>query len=189
MKNRKVWDKIARDYGGYRRKLWEPVIDFLDSSSGLTLDVGCGGFPTRDYAENIIGLDVSLEQLKLGEGRRVQGKAESLPFQSKAFSSVLLVASLHNIRNREKALEEAKRVLKSKGNIFISVWSRFQLKFFPKNLFTKEFEIPFGDYKRYYHLFTKSELKKLVESKGFDIEKIWKEKNNIFVKGTKSGRK
>ncbi|UCD04351.1 MAG: class I SAM-dependent methyltransferase [Candidatus Woesearchaeota archaeon] len=184
MKNQEIWDNIAKKYQGYRRKLWKPVVSFLDKNKGLILDIGCGNFPTSKY-KNIIGFDISLEQLKMSKGKRVQGDSIKLPFKSNKFDNVIFIASLHNLKRREEALAEANRVLKKDGKILISVWSRFQKKFFPRNLFTSEFEIPFGKYKRYYHLFTQGELEKLVRKTGFRVKKVFKEKNNIFLIGTK----
>lgn len=185
MKNKEVWDNIAKEYRGYHRKLWSPVKDFIKNNKGVFLDIGCGNFPTHSSKKEIIGLDISLEQLKLGKGKRVQGNMISLPFKSKTFDNVLFIASLHNIKQRKKALKEANRVLKNNGKIFISVWNRFQKRFFPKNLITSKITLPFGKYPRYYHLYSKVSLKKDVKHSGFEIIKILKEKNNIFLIGTK----
>lgn len=185
MKNKEVWDNIAKDYQGYNRKLWPQVKEFIEENNGVFLDIGCGKFPTFSLTNKIIGLDISLEQLKLGHGKRVQGDMKHLPFRKESFDNVMLIASLHNLKERKKALLEANRVLKKQGKIFVSVWYRFQKKFFPKNLLTPEIDVSFGKHSRYYYLYTKNSLKKDIKVSGFEIKKILKEKNNVFVIGIK----
>lgn len=189
MKEQEVWDNIAKEYKGYRRKLWKPVVSFLNEAKGLTLDIGCGNFPTLKLNKDIIGLDVSLEQLKLSKGKRVQGDATELPFKSETFNNVVFIAALHNIKERKRALDESYRVLKKDGKILISVWARFQKKFFPENLFKSEFNLPFGKYSRYYYLFTIRKLKNSAKKAGFEVKKVFKEKNNIFLIGIKRNQK
>jgi len=129
--------------------------------------------------------------------------ALELIFQDKEFNHVFMMAVLPHIPSDElqiKALENAYRVLKPGGFLFTTCWNFWQPKMFWKNfknriknknnyqgLGWQDFLIPwkssFGEIlsQRFYHTFTKKELKKLLEKAGFKIGKIFYE-----YKGEKS---
>lgn len=129
--------------------------------------------------------------------------ALELPFQGEEFDHIFMMAVLPHIPSDElqiKALENAYRVLKPGGFLFTTCWNFWQPKMFWKNfknriknknnyqgLGWQDFLIPwkssFGEIlsQRFYHTFTKKELKKLLEKAGFKIKKIFYE-----YKGEKS---
>jgi ubiquinone/menaquinone biosynthesis C-methylase UbiE len=114
-----------------------------------------------------------------------------LPFENNSFDVILSVASFHHLnneRNRNKALQEMKRVLQPGGAVLLYVWSKNQ----PAK--TKRTFENYGDvlvpwksndgkiYNRYYYIFQIEEIKELIEKNGFIIQKhIWDYGNEIFV--------
>jgi len=92
------------------------------------LDVGCGnGFLfkiLRRYAENIVGIDISKEMLKISKIKNngsnvINSFAESLPFKSKSIDVVVNYCVVPHIKNRRQAFSEYYRVLKGRGRLFI----------------------------------------------------------------------
>jgi len=177
----------------YRRKIWKDVLDYISKIKGRTLDVGCGNGGVTKLIRNSVGVDVSFELLEKGEGKFVQGKCEALPFKNKSFDNVLLIAVLHNLKekNRVKCLKEINKVLKSKGKLFLSVWYKdhWVVKRKGKKLIRVFEKLKYGDNylgwgkkeKRYYYFFKKKELESLLTSSGFKIKKFVKSGDNYFV--------
>ncbi len=110
----------------------------------------------------------------------VQADAEHLPLRSYSIECILSIATVHHLPkgSRENALKEIERVLRIGGKALITVWSLYQPKFLAKliaNLFKyilgltpspRDFFVPWRyrkrKYVRYYHLFTRNELKELI---------------------------
>ncbi len=140
-----VYDAIAQNYGGYRRRPWPALANFLKKveKSALILDLGCGNTPYSNSLKNkkIVGLDFSFGQLGLARKNLkllVQADASELPFKSETFDYIIFIAALHHLLNnkqRLQALKEARRVTKRGGRALVSVWARWQRRFFPLNLF------------------------------------------------------
>ncbi len=99
--------------------------------------------------------------------------AVHLPFRDGIFDCALAVATYHHIpgrQSRDTAFRELKRVLKPRGEAFITVWNRWQRIFLGKG---KEVHVPWkaGDQviQRYYYLFTYFEIVKALSSAGFKV--------------------
>ena len=161
------------------------------------LDLGCGSgrlyslFFTRselisdrvninytgiDFAENL----VKIAERKYGDYFKT-GDILNLPFSDENFDSVWSIAVLHHIPSfelRKRVLNEIKRVLKPNGRVIITCWKI-------KSLLRKDIFIPFQGKKRYYHIFSKKEIKKMFEKAGFKIEELKTlrdgKKKNILV--------
>jgi len=121
----------------------------------------------------------------------------ALPFQNEEFDHVFVMAVLPHIPSQDlqtRALENVYRVLKPGGYLFITCWNLWQPKIFWKNLKNRiknlnlyhnlgwqDFLITWKNSQReilsqrFYHVFTKKELKKLLEKAGFKIEQIYYE--------------
>lgn len=93
------------------------------------LDVGCGtGFLidllTRQRKARYVGLDLSEGMLRMAEQKQiagaefVNGSADKLPFADESFGIVTCSQSFHHYPYPEKAMQEARRVLK-KGGLYI----------------------------------------------------------------------
>ncbi len=129
-------------------------------------------------------MDFSTEMLKLA--RKYSGKfnfavslsvadVRYLPYPDETFDRAISVATYHHIKDtmeRLKALKELKRVLKPDGEAFITVWNRWQPRFWLRG---KEVAIPWRTKDevlyRYYYLFSYYELVKLVKKAGFEVLK------------------
>ena len=96
-----------------------------------------------------------------------------LPCADQTFDRAISVATYHHIRGKEErqaALEELWRVLKPGGEAFITVWNRWQPRFWFRR---REVNIPWRKrgktLYRYYYLFSYPEIEKLVKKAGFEV--------------------
>ena len=119
----------------------------------------------------------------------IHGDLIAIPVKKNAFSTVLYIASLHNIQGRDRriqSLREVRRILDVDGSALISVWSRWQdhyREFFisqqKMGVDEREFgdiEIPWKqdglDVPRFYHLYDKQEFQEDLQAAGLFIEQI-----------------
>jgi demethylmenaquinone methyltransferase/2-methoxy-6-polyprenyl-1,4-benzoquinol methylase len=118
---------------GWRRKL---VRDLKNSSSKVILDLACG---TGDltialYKEGftVTGADLSVNMLEIARQKSdklkrmeqpipsyIECSAENLPFEASSFDAVTISFGIRNFQNRDIALQEIFRVLKSNGRLAI----------------------------------------------------------------------
>jgi len=205
-KNQETWDCIAESFDKTRNKPWKQCIDFINTlkETNLVADIGCGNGRHLALCANqcklAIGLDISEELLLIAKNKLMEKKlknavflhsdASDLPIKNETIDAVLFIASLHNIKGREKriqSLRELKRILKKESGIaLISVWSRWQDKYrvlFFKKLFAQISKSDFGDLDiywrqhglnipRFYHLYSKKEFVEDLTKAGLEIEKI-----------------
>ena len=186
MNQREVWDELGESWRNVRAKPWSEIAGMTEKLHGRVLDLGCGSGRNFFASENVelYGLDFSRNMLSFAERESekrnipatlIQGKCDELPFKDESFDVVLFIATLHCMKEkeREKSLEEVKRILKKEGYALITVWNKKQPRFF----FSKKEEyVPWkkkGEpYYRYYYLFTQRELKALLRKHGFRVIKI-----------------
>ncbi len=196
------YDAFAEDFARTRSRPWEFLVAITHELTGLGLlklydlgvDIGCGiGQNSTLFLQNShirIGLDLSLELLcktKKKYSDLIQADLQAMPFRGETFDFALCVAVLHHILGREsrqQAINEIGRIMNARGNLFLTVWRRWQDKYrkfflhegfhnasqyFPAGW--KDFgdvELGWGDpkhrinYPRSYHLFTRSELRNLL---------------------------
>lgn len=205
----RVFDEIADDFDRTRRKVWKSMEDVAPFRGDVVLDLGAGNGRNSKYmadkgARRVVAVDVSIKMLNkllsnLNERERetidvIRCDALCLPFKSSTFDKVVFVATVHHIPTKEarkKSLEEVHRVLKKDGLLLITAWARVQIRFLRRiptmvKMFLKGYEfgdvfVPWKDRMRFYHLFTLRELKSLVRSAGFMIEKAYGEKVNSKI--------
>ena len=203
MGEREVWEKIAESFDRTRRKPWEKVVDFIEKipNDSIVVDLGCGNgrhlLISAQKCRKAIGIDFSRNLLMIAKSKAEQkgldnvdfllGDCRSLPIKDDSVDYILFVATLHNIRGKRerlKALREVRRILKSDGKALITVWARWQGRFFTyflRELFFRKGE--FGDIEilwkkdnlnvpRFYHLYSKREFLKELKSAGLEVEKI-----------------
>lgn len=143
------------------------------------MDLGCGNGRCYQLLKNTdyIGIDSSEKLIEIARQKYPGVKFEvrnalDLKFPNDYFDKIYSIAVLHHIPSRIarlKFLQEAKRALKPNGKIFITVWKFRGLKY----LFLKNFRKPWMvKNSRYYHAFSKRELRKLLKKAGFKIEEI-----------------
>ena len=102
-----------------------------------------------------------------------------LPYADETFDFALSVATYHHIKGNEerlKSLQELRRVLKPGGEAFITVWNRWQPRFWFRG---KEIAVPWRTkgkvlYRDYY-LFSYYELERLAKKAGFEVLKSFPE--------------
>jgi len=192
------YNLIAGDFSRTRSRPWYEIrflfSDYLFSGDKV-LDLGCGNGRNIVYFKEKLtdyyGADNSVELIKLARKKhprknfRVDNALE-LSFTGEFFDKVYSIAVLHQIPSeklRIKFLREAKRVLKPKGLLVLTVWKLHRLDHMflaLKSAFTKMIKgsrldygdilIPWGDkIARYYHFFSEKELRKLTENAGLKI--------------------
>jgi len=108
-----------------------------------------------------------------------EADARCLPYPDGTFDWAISVATYHHIKGREerlKALRELRRVLKPGGEAFITVWNRWQSRFWFRG---KEVAVPWRTktktFYRDYYLFSYGELEGLAKKAGFKILKSFPE--------------
>lgn len=200
-----TWDAIAQSFDVTRRKPWKQCVDFINTlnKTDTAVDMGCGNgrhlLPCASHCKKAIGIDISREllaivQKKLNENNLnnaglLHSDVVHLPFKNNTVDAVLYIASLHNIKGRDKriqSLKEVKRILKKDGKALITVWSRWQDKYrklFLKKWFTQKGQVEFGDIDiywrqhglnipRFYHLYSKKEFEDDLHQANLEILEI-----------------
>jgi len=197
--NREVFDDIAESW--YRLRHWSRFSKELDGMvlrwrEGKLLNVGCAHgpdfLPFKDNFE-LWGADFSTRMVRLAQkyatkfGFEVNltvADAISLPYADATFDWAIAVATYHHIqgdKKRRTALRELSRVLKPGAQAFITVWNRWQPRFWLKG---REASIAWKSggeiLQRYYYLFSYPELHKLLTEVGFQVVSIFPEKSYRF---------
>jgi len=96
-----------------------------------------------------------------------------LPYADNSFDRVISVATYHHVKGKKErltAFQELRRVLKPGGEAFITVWNRWQPRFWFRH---KEVAVPWRTREktlyRYYYLFSYPELAGLANEAGFEV--------------------
>jgi ubiquinone/menaquinone biosynthesis C-methylase UbiE len=92
---------------------------------GLEIGVGTGRFASSLGIKN--GIDPSLNMLKVAKRRGVNvrlGKGEKVSFKDESFDYVAIIITLCFVRDVNKVISEARRVLRPKGKIIIAIVDR-----------------------------------------------------------------
>ena len=194
-----IFDQIAP--GWYNFRHWSIFRSELEAlaqrwQKGKLLNIGCAHGPDfLPFKQNfdLYGVDFSSEMLKFARKySRKFGFAVNLsladvchlPYSDETFGWAISVATYHHIAGKEEqqaALNELKRVLKPGGEAFITVWNRWQPRFWFK---PNEVAVPWRKrgktLYRYYYLFSYPELEKLVKRAGFKVLKSFPESSYHF---------
>jgi len=216
-------NKTSGDYnligGAFSRKrsfVWEDLkyLKGFISNGDRILDLGCGNGRLfqllKDLKINYLGLDFSEKLIKEAKKRYPEEKfivanALNPPFKDNHFDKVLSLAVFHHLPSKKlrlRFLREAKRVLKPKGILILTVWNLCQKRFLKYHLkyfllkVTRRTRLDFKDIfypwkdqsgktivQRYLHCFTRAELKKLAKQTGFKIKEVGllKGKRNFYL--------
>lgn len=175
------------------------------------LDIGCGNGRIlnilKDKNIDYVGCDQSSNLIEIAKKKWPDHSfvVSDLPnlnnLEKKEYDYIFLIAVLHHIpayKNRLLALKNIREFLKPDGQIIISVWCLLKTKkrqvFWQwfKSLFNRKIE--YGDLvfpwksvkgeivsQRYYHGYSKKELKKAAKEAGFKIREIKKDKYNYWL--------
>ncbi|VVB73305.1 Ubiquinone/menaquinone biosynthesis C-methyltransferase UbiE [uncultured archaeon] len=190
---RQVWDAIASGWSDWRAKPRHEVDKFAQDwlPPSKVLDIGCGNgrnlaqFSARGF--DCYGVDFSGKMIAVAEKSFAKGKlrakfkvadARKLPYRSNSFEHCLFVAILHHLKvdkDRMAALQEMHRVLRPGGTAIVSVWNKYSFGHPHLTLKPKETYVAWNRkgkrHMRYYYLFSKWELKRLIERSGLKILK------------------
>jgi SAM-dependent methyltransferase len=194
-----VFDRIAPGWYHFRhRSRFTPELETLARRwrGGRLLNVGCAHGPDFvPFGEGfeLYGIDISDKMLEFAakyaekHDFRVtlaEADARGIPYADRFFDGVIAVATYHHIEGEEerlKALRELNRVLRPGAEAFITVWNKWQPRFWFRK---KDILVPWksGDETlyRYYHLFSYHELETLVRKAGFDVLKAHPENRYKF---------
>jgi tRNA (uracil-5-)-methyltransferase TRM9 len=185
--NKEIFNRIAPSWYNFRHwSIFQTELEALARrwQKGKLLNIGCAHgpdfLPFKDSFE-LYGVDFSAEMLKFAEkyakkfGFNVELKEadiRKLPYADQSFDWAISVATYHHLGGGEhlEALKELKRVLKPGAEAFITVWNRWQPRFWFK---PKELKVPWRQkrktlYRRYY-LFSYGELERLAKEAGFEV--------------------
>jgi tRNA (uracil-5-)-methyltransferase TRM9 len=196
---KEVFNEIAPSWYNFRhRTIFQYELDNLAWRwrQGRLLNVGCGHgpdfIPFKESFE-LYGIDFSPKMLELARKyaakyafnvNLAEADARRLPFADGFFDWAIAVATYHHIKESEGrllALKELYRALKPGGEAFITVWNRWQPRFWFKS---KNTLVPWQSggktLYRYYYLFSYAELEKAAREAGFKIIKSFPESRYRF---------
>lgn len=194
-----TYGNIAESFSSTRHYIGREFTTFLPflQNAKKVLDLGCGNgrfvrFLKKERLKaSYIGIDNAKAFLEICKKefpnyQFQEGDQLNIPLDDKSVDLILNIRAFHHLpskKHRLEALEEMHRVLDDKGIVIISVWNLWQLKYW-KQLLSAIIRsiISFGSYayndtfipwqekhKRYYHAFTKNELKRSVQQGKFTI--------------------
>ncbi len=118
--------KLFSDAEDKEGRIWNELTTVLKNK--IVLDLGCGNGRylelIQEVAKYCVGVDQSLSQIKQGKEKLPFLVADgcNLPFIDNSFDNTIscwVWGTILDERKREKILEEAKRITKSKGSIFL----------------------------------------------------------------------
>lgn len=195
--------KIGEDFSKTRKYPWKEFENFKKyiKRGDQIADIGCGnGRLQNELGEEISYTGIDNNEKLLAEARKnhpkenfIKGDLLDIPLDDESCDITFCIAALHHIPSEEKrkmAVKELKRITKKDGIVIIMVWNLWQKKYLKQiikavwsSYIKKEYDwndlfIPWkNDCERYYHAFTKQELKKLLQ-KELKIEKLYLAENN-----------
>ena len=196
---RDVFDQIAPGWYNFRhRSIFRTELEMLARrwQKGRLLNIGCAhgpDFPPFKHDFKLYGIDFSVEMLRLAQ--KYAGKFDfevnlaladvsSLPYADATFDWAISVATYHHLKGEEArraAFYELRRVLKPGGEAFITVWNRWQPRFWFKG---REVYVPWRQKDkilyRYYYFFSYRELENLARKAGFEVLKSFPESSYRF---------
>ncbi len=196
---KEVFDQIAPSWYNFRHhSIFRRELEALAArwGEGRLLNLGCAHgpdfLPFKPVFE-LHGADLSTEMLRFA--RKYSSKFDfrvhltaadvrSLPYCDNTFDFAVSVATYHHVKGKAdklSALRELKRVLKPGGEAFITVWNRWQPRFWFKG---REVAVPWRTREktlyRYYYLFTYFELESLVNEAGLEVIQSFSEHDYRF---------
>lgn len=198
---KKAYENIAKDFSDTRKQHWPEFSFFSKyiPQQSKVLDLGCGNGRFFGYLEqqeilvDYTGVDFCSPLLKIAREKYpqqafIEQDITKLELERK-FDRIISVAAFHHIPSRSLRRKTLRLIfdhLEDDGMLLLSVWNLWQKKYLsahirswtrfifsffrkdPRDLF-----IPFGKKKtmRYYHAFAPFELRQLLRTSGFTIER------------------
>jgi len=196
---REIFNQIAPGWYNFRhRSIFNTELEALAQrwQQGRLLNVGCAHGPdflpfAKDF--ELHGVDFSTGMLEYARKyaskykfsvNLVEADVRYLPYHDDTFDQAVAVATYHHIKDKEErlqALYELWRVLRPGAEAFITVWNRWQPRFWLKS---RNLMVPWRSRDktlyRYYYLYSYGELEKLVKKAGFNVLKSFPESRYKF---------
>lgn len=132
MEQEKYWDKVSDKKEFTTPFKMDLFCEHLKKDAAV-LDFGCGygrvlGELKNNGFQDLTGIDYSIEMIKRGQKllpdvKFLHSPEKKLPFESRSFDAVILVAVLTCITSDDailKTIDEIKRVLKKGGYLYIN---------------------------------------------------------------------
>ena len=189
-----TFNQIASSWYNFRHwSIFTKELEVLAKrwQKGKLLNLGCAHGPDFlpfKQSFELYGVDFSSEMIKYAQKYAQKFNFEvkldvadvrQLPYPDETFEQAISIATYHHIKGeteRQKALDELKRVLKPGSEAFITVWNYYQFRFWLK---PRETTVPWRQRHktlyRYYYLFSYGELERLVKKAGFQVLKSFSE--------------
>lgn len=208
-----IYEKICSHFDKTRYHCWPRVKDYIQSlESGCHLaDVGCGNgrncLQRNDI--NYMGFEIVEQFIEICKNKSIPvTKSNILDIRSPdcSYDHTMCIAVLHHLSSQDrrlKGINELLRITRKGGTIMIYVWAKEQEKYkhytnndvlvkwslFERYDNSQQAEIIQNNngisntYYRYYHLFSKGELEKLVLQSHYPLKIIERgiQKNNHYV--------
>jgi SAM-dependent methyltransferase len=135
-----LWSARTQDWADLQERLsiplFEAVFERLKVGNGMRLlDVGCGAGGAAQIAARrgawVSGLDASgamieIARKRVSDGDFSVGEIEELPYADNIFNAVVGFNSFQYAGDPVAALQEAKRVTSSGGQVVMAIWGRPQ---------------------------------------------------------------
>lgn len=145
---------------------------------GVEIGIGSGIFAEKLNIK--FGIDPSEKMLKYATQRNLKvkkGFAENLPYPDNSFDFAAFITSICFVDNPEKAIKEAHRIIKDKGDIIIAFIDK-------ESSLGKSLELEKKDSKFYRHakFYSVSELTSMIVNNHFEITDIIQTLTEINLK-------
>lgn len=133
MKSKNIFDELAEKYDAWYDSdegmtIYESELlcltSLIEDVSSLMLEIGVGTGRFAMHFPDIIGVDPSVNVLKIAKSRglkTLQASGEDLPFDNETFKHILIIVTLCFAEDPLAMLKEAKRVLRRDGSIIIGL--------------------------------------------------------------------
>ena len=190
-----IYNYISGHFNNTRHFIWPSVKQFLETipKYSIVADIGCGNGKNMTYLNNdhiFIGTDFSIELLKICKEKQLETVVANnctLPYKDNSFDSAISIAVIHHLSTpelRQLAINEIIRITKPNGLIMIQVWA-FEREYNTKYE-TQDAMIPWKTkdnkiYNRYYYLFKKNELDKMINLNKVELIRSYKERDNYII--------
>lgn len=140
--SREFFDQVE-NFRNATQPFMDKIVDFASFKGKRILEIGCGlGTDLLRFARagaHVTGVDLTHASVQLVQKRFIlyghpaellAADAEALPFTDSSFDAVYSFGVLHHTPNTQRAIEEARRVLKPGGQLILMLYHRHSLHVF-----------------------------------------------------------
>lgn len=133
------WEAAAATFDGFAGAtalFVDPLLEAASVKPGMrVLDIACGtgvvSVRAREQGAQVTGLDFSDRMIAEARKRHPAiafetGDAEALPFPDASFDAVVANFGIHHVERPERAIAEARRVLKVDGTFAFTFWAAWR---------------------------------------------------------------